>query len=961
MGNKCTLSLTPAQLKQFKALSKQYNGDTPKVMEEIRRGLAERRKQATGSGTPAGPKGEPPTAKNKWIEDLPPSAIASVQKGVMKAKNDKKLEGSALLEEFQAIILRASKGLSARYWDAPEVEKAIMEHLQFNVLKPVLDGLRKDGLDIMSNEVVIANLTAKMAALRGVSTDEMANIMQQHTSDLYEGGLMLMSMEIRLKDHNLQTISTMNALQTAKQGTNPALTEKLTAKFLSQVADMARYTQAAYGFQTASGRVLQQQRLAQSSVDMMSSKEIKTILDAVNTNPDKAAKKVDSLIENYSRAQGDIQAQAKIAKAFFEYKGVEKFMASMLEAWRGMLLLSWTTNVVNMASGVGETFLIPVERMLGASPLHFRNVQFKDGGLSWDPAAKQAYDEAWHHILNLREGFSHATTAAWYALKHERQALDPYKGAMIELPSKGIDGMSHAEMMGSSPHQLTRDNWKLKGPLGTMMDSLGKGFRMSFRFLGAQDELLKQTSYWASLKAKYHRQAMTDVNGGSISRIDALARVENQMKNHFQKDGFTPKIGKDGNLETDAEALLLAQDITHTKPAWDNTIVSGMQKAVHHNPALGLFMPFIRTPSDLINKAYQRTPLIGYFSKRVQEDLKHADPVRRAQARGRQMVGTAVTLGGLVFAQEGKLTGRGPDEPTANKIWRQTHQPNSIMVGDKWVSYNKADPVGMLLGVIANASEAANNQALTEGTDAGDVVGALVLAVTATIGDKSSLRGMVNLTTLFSNQIIGKDEAVHNVLEDHVASWVPSILSQTKGAFEDTTYIKEADGFIEKLMRKSPYHMGELEDRYNWITGERDALPLANSWGLPITPKESDWILQEMGNLRHGFRGPTRSFDGVQLTSKQYADWCNYMGNTELEGKTMLEALGELMGSQLYDYDPQRVYFKEAAGTQEPVQVQMVKIIMQRYKSAAKQRVLLENPQLNPRPIDDLSALIGGN
>jgi hypothetical protein len=634
--------------------------------------------------------------------------------------------------------------------------------------------------------------------------------------------------------------------------------------------------------------------------------------------------------------------------------------------------MNYSTNITNMLSGIAESFIIPFERIIGSAPPW--NMRTIDGKFQWDPQAKMAHDQAWLHMRNMREGFKHGFVAMNHAFKHEVQALDPFKGGMVELPGKSMThhrkhamlgktaDLTHQEMLRNSPFQMTASNWNLKDDsfAGKLVNNTGMGFRMSFRFLGAQDEWIKQTTYWASLKSKYQMNATRLVNSGEMTIKEAQDDVMKKMRSHFEDDGFTPKMGKDGNLATDDAALLMARDVTHTKEAWDDSIVQNMQRAVNTNPVLGLFLPFIRTPMDLINKAYQRTPLLGLASKRMQKDwrLGKQDPNLKAQVIGRQMVGFGVVGMGYMAVMDGKLTGKGPDDPRANKIWRMTHQPNSIMVDGRWISYNKADPMGMLLGVIANGAEAARNQALTEGTDAGDVAQATILAVTATIGDKSSLRGIINLTTLFSDQVIGKDEAVENILEDHVASWVPSILTQVSGSFQDTSYIKEADGFIEKLMRKSPWHQGALSDRYNWITGMKEKIPTGNSWGIPTKPQSHDWILQELGNLNHGFSGPTRSFSGIELSSEQFAEWSMLMGTVKLGGRTLLQSIKREMESRQYDYDPNRQYFQEMYG-EDPLQVSLVKRVMRRYKAEAKRLLIQNNPNLTPQA-EDFSDLFGG-
>jgi hypothetical protein len=851
------------------------------------------------------------------------------------------LSPDQLTTKYMAIIKDKTRGLSGKYWDSPLREKQITEHLRVNVLNPIL----KANQGTLGFQQVQQNFVARTAELSGMHIKDLNNLVESLGATVQEASEIFMVHELRVNDAWTQAMETMRGL---KEISNPGQQLKQQAEFLLQVRKLAEMSKSGQALESAFGRALGQRRMTFKSVDGMTAPELQKIINVNPTDPIKSQEQIAALIKNMELADGDMVKATKIAREFGKYQGIEKFMASMTEMWRGALLMNFSTNITNMASGFAESFIIPVERLIGSSMM-----------MAWDPAAKKANEQAWLHLRNMGEGFKHGFAAMNYAFKHEVQALDPFKGGMIEMPGKGMGDLTHAEMAQGSPFQMTAENWNLADSsfLGQMINGVGKTFRMSFRFLGAQDELIKQTTYFASLKSKYQMQVAEKVSSREITAKQAEVEVAKLMKKHFNEDGFTPKMGKDGNLATDVDALDMAQDVTHTKEAWEGSIVKNLQKTVNSNPALGIFLPFIRTPSDLINKAYQRTPLLGMVSHRMRKDFAEGG-TKRAQWLGRQTVGFGVVGMGLMAVKDGKLTGKGPDDPRANKIWRLTHQPNSIMVDGTWVSYNKMDPCGMLLGVIANGAEAANNEALTEGTDASDVTQAIILAVTATIGDKSSLRGVINLTTLFSDQVIGKKEATENILEDHVASWVPSILTQVSGAFQDTTYIKEADGFIEKLMRKSPWHQQDLPDRYNWITGSKEKIPTGNSWGIPRLPESHDWMLKELANLNHGFSGPTRSFNGIELSSHQFSEWCQLMGTISLGGRTMTQALQRVMKSSQYDYDPRRQYFQEQYG-EEPLQVALIKRVMRRYKAEAKRILLQNNPNLTPQT-EDFSSLFGG-
>lgn len=63
-----------------------------------------------------------------------------------------------------------------------------------------------------------------------------------------------------------------------------------------------------------------------------------------------------------------------------------------------------------------------------------------------------------------------------------------------------------------------------------------------------------------------------------------------------------------------------------------------------------------------------------------------------------------------MYAAEGKVTGRGPDDPSTRKLllaggW----QPYSIKVGEKWFSYSRTDPFASIIGVAADLATDSND------------------------------------------------------------------------------------------------------------------------------------------------------------------------------------------------------------------------------------------------------------
>jgi hypothetical protein len=834
---------------------------------------------------------------------------------------------------LQNVVRNVGKGLSTQYWDDAIEDKELMEYLLRKIINPILvSGARQE-----TNAEFLTGVMRRWGRYSSMSQEEMEKGLVEVAGSVDEGAKMLHAAEMLLQSTHV------NLMQARKHpdlySKNKALRDASRRELLQWTDKFVKQANPIYMVSRAFGKALQSRQVTKY-LTTASGKKLEDVADKFLHGP-KADKDFNAYLISLKNHEGDITAIAKDASDFMRYSGSEKYMAALTEAWRGSLLLNFSTNVTNILSGLSETVIIPFERWLGTSaPFQYR---YREGALHFDPAIRDAHNEAWAHFRYLGEGFNNGLRAAWYVLKNENQILDPFHGGMIEMPTKsGVQDVNTA-------YQWTAQNWNLDpGSIpGTAVDYLGKYFRMSFRLLGSADELVKQTNYWATLKAKYHREAI-DMMGKGVSRNKIESTVANRMKHHFQEDGYTPKLDDSGKMLTDLDALTVAQDATHTKPAWDDSIVKKTTELVNANPVLGMFLPFIRTPADLINKAYQRTPALGVFSKRLRQDFNSPDPLKRAQAISRQTMGSAVVFAGYQAYMDGKITGRGPSDPSTKKIWLQTNQENSILIDGKWVSYNKMDPTGMLLGMVANGMDASRNEALL-GHDASDIVAATTLAITATIGDKSSLRGVMNMATLFSDQIIGKDYAVKNLVNQHVSSWVPTLFQQMYDW--DTKYIKEATGLIEQLQRKTPYGNNvKLPLRYNFITGKPEEIPQGKFWGIPQKNEVTDKVMQTLVQLNTGIAGPTHAFSGIELTSQQYSDWSRLMGTTTMSlygGKTLHKALKQVIESPEFDHDPNRVYVR-AQGEDESPQAKMVKRVFRHYKAEAKRLLIEEHPNLQP-------------
>lgn len=130
-------------------------------------------------------------------------------------------------------------------------------------------------------------------------------------------------------------------------------------------------------------------------------------------------------------------------------------------------------------------------------------------------------------------------------------------------------------------------------------------------------------------------------------------------------------------------------------------IASGIMKATNEMPLLKIVVPFVRTPTNLMKFAVERSPAAP-FIKRWRDDVL-AGGARRDLAISKAVVGSGIGATIASLAAQGLVTGSGPADDKARRLMvAEGWQPYSIKVGDQWVSYSRLDPFATTLGVAAD-------------------------------------------------------------------------------------------------------------------------------------------------------------------------------------------------------------------------------------------------------------------
>lgn len=580
-----------------------------------------------------------------------------------------------------------------------------------------------------------------------------------------------------------------------------------------------------------------------------------------------------------------------------------------------------------------------------------------------------------------------------------------YAGAVLKTGDNILDKVAPSGMSGNVS---TRDRaisatgfgFEDNSKIGAFANFLGHVVNAPGTALSATDEFFKQLNYRSTVKAGLIADAMQEVAAGRLAKNQMGQFVETRFQRMVEDGQFyaEKKIRADANNAAAAEiragtfsqgsadhldfikkymkdnwnaadgelakrARETAREATFTtalrsdRPGLEG-ISAKVQTLVGQHPSLRILIPFVRTPTNLALYFGQRLPISGVMyniphlnevGTRFQRDITSGDPVRRAQALGRMSGGTLITMSALVAAGTGIITGSGPKDPEERAyLMKSGWQPYSFKVGNTYISYRKMDPFATFFGVAADLHEAyANaddeNKGIIETTLKG-----LVAAVANNIANKTYLTGLVRA----SNAISDAERYGADWLEQTVASFVPSLLSQSKDIFGMDPVMRDVQTISEAIRNRIPGLSEGVAPRRD-VLGEPirraeiiGAVPMA--WPFAYSKVSNDIIAQELAQLGAGFTPPRAMRNDVDLRAyvnrqgqNSYDRWQELTGQVRLGGKTLREAMEQLISTPSY----QKIDPTSVEGYESP-RVGMIRKLISRYRDAAFRTTLQEFPDL---------------
>jgi hypothetical protein len=235
-------------------------------------------------------------------------------------------------------------------------------------------------------------------------------------------------------------------------------------------------------------------------------------------------------------------------------------------------------------------------------------------------------------------------------------------------------------------------------------------------------------------------------------------------------------------------------------------------------------------------------------------------------------------------------------------------QPYSIKIGDSWYSFNRLDPIGSFFGIVGDYLEITQATKDTE-EDANTVMDcaqAMLLAVAKNTTSKTYLQNIGSLISIIENPDIRGSNKVSSYASQIGQGFIPRIVTNlARDTGMTDPYMKEASTFLDRIKARTPGLSDSLPVQYSWLTGEARAFgdySLINF--TPNKEANDDEINQELLSYGAKLGGPARTIQGVRLSDEQYSRYCELHGTLTIGGKTLMDALTQLVQTSSYQSLP---------------------------------------------------------
>lgn len=372
----------------------------------------------------------------------------------------------------------------------------------------------------------------------------------------------------------------------------------------------------------------------------------------------------------------------------------------------------------------------------------------------------------------------------------------------------------------------------------------GELVRIPTRLLGAEDEFFKGMARRMELNGLAARQARSEGLKGEAASKRIAELVTNPP---------------DAML---AKAMDYARYVTFQQKL--GPTASKLSAATQDHRWTKLFLPFVRTPTNLIKFAAERSPLAPVM-KSWRADIQ-AGGSRRDLAIAKMMVGTGFGAAMYEAALSGKITGSTPpDDAKARLLYADGWQPYSVRIGDKWYSYKRLDPFSTTIGTAADLALLPENMSEHQRED---MTTLFIASIMGNLASKTWLSGVSDVLGA-----ITQPEQNAGRLRDRLIGSLAVPAGVAGAARTIDPIARETETWTDAIQARIPFASRSLPPRRD-VWGEliQSEGGVGPDFASPIytSTAKNDPVNREMMGLGYAPTKPKDEIGGQKLTPQQY-------------------------------------------------------------------------------------------
>jgi len=424
-----------------------------------------------------------------------------------------------------------------------------------------------------------------------------------------------------------------------------------------------------------------------------------------------------------------------------------------------------------------------------------------------------------------------------------------------------------------------------------VVNTLGRVVRVPGRALITGDEFFKAVNRNAEISVQAFRQAdeealARNLDYGTDAYEAFVTRRTQKLSDVNIKDTENIRIQE---IAKDKARLVTFQENPRTN-------FGGKAEAlVNSNVWFKLvFAPFFRTPMNILRQGiFDRTPL-GRTLDHTKDILQNAHPRDQSEMQARMLTGMGA-MGAFMLSmttdEEGsgfQVVGKVP-YGTSAKVMNVSDY--SIRLGDKWYQFNRLEPFGMWLGIVADLKTAAKYSHSGDEEDYTFGLGQAALAsFMNNVTGKTFMTSFKDFQDLSDSMATGRQSTVKRGVAQFAAGQFGKLVPQLfKGAAaglegDGERYAQEAWTLLDVMAARSSVFNSDLRDKH-------DALgrPIPRDSGLSIlanpfsvSQHSDDPVDKEMFRLGFQIQPMQKSLGGgaFELTAAEYSTMTGLVADT---------------------------------------------------------------------------------